>query len=66
LLILLLVLDTAGGVDLPFFGIYLPKLAVGLATNKDICIYGAQRLLKLYISATGYPAAVFARISFVI
>lgn len=33
LLILLLALDTIGGVALPFFGIYLPKLVVGLLTN---------------------------------
>lgn len=34
LLILLLALDTVGGVALPFFGIYLPKLVVGLLTNQ--------------------------------
>ena len=33
LLILLLALDTVGGVALPFFGIYLPKLVVSLLTN---------------------------------
>ena len=33
MLILLLTLDTVGGVALPFFGIYLPKLVVGLLTN---------------------------------
>jgi ABC-type multidrug transport system fused ATPase/permease subunit len=33
LLILLLALDTVGGVVLPFFGIYLPKLVVDLLAN---------------------------------
>ena len=34
ILILLLALDTVGGVALPFFGIYLPRLVVSLLTNQ--------------------------------